>query len=164
MRPKHALLVLVAFLGAATGTGCSGSRGRSDADPQSRLQEYISKSFGVTRLEDKTTLMSFLSGDARTRLQAWSDDQFLEAFVDAKRQFLKFKVLEQKTISADQVNMLYELSFVEKGRPAPGSKPSDVKITQKKLCGMNRQDGKWFISEVRNIKELVEYTNELSLP
>ena len=40
----------------------------------------------------------------------------------------------------------------------------EAKVTNRKNAQMIQDKGKWFISDVHNIKELVEYKNELSLP
>ena len=127
-------------------------------DPKRRLNDYISQSFAVRGPEDRKQLTSFLTGEAKTRLDAWSDDQFRHAFMDAKRQFIKFSPKEVKPISAHEVSITYELSYTDQGRG------HDAKVTHRKLARLVQEQGKWLISEVSNIKELVEYRNEMSLP
>lgn len=127
-------------------------------DPKKVLADYISRSFHVTSLSDRQALLAFLSHDARSRLSAWSDDQFREAFIEEKRQFLKLSFVELKRISPGELAVTYELSYVDKG------KGHDARITQKKLAEMVRDQGSWTISDVRNIKELVEYQDEMALP
>ena len=56
------------------------------------------------------------------------------------------------------MNITYELAYVDQSRG------SGAKITNKKLCQMKLESGKWVINDVHNIKELVEYQNEMSLP
>jgi len=127
-------------------------------DPKKRLTEYISKSFAVKGAEDRKGLAEYLAGDARTRMTDWSDEQFRQAFIDSKRQFIKLAFREIKTLSPKEMNITYELTYLDQG------KGHDAKVTNKKLCQMSLEKGKWFITDVRNIKELVEYRNEMSLP
>ena len=136
--------------------GCNGAR-QSPDDPKHRLNEYISKSFGVKGVDDRNALASFLTGQAKIRLYAWSDEQFRQAFVDSKRQFIKLVFTETKPVSADEVSITYELSYIDQGRG------HDAKVTNRKLAQMVRENGKWMIRDVSNIKEMVEYRNEMSL-
>lgn len=132
-------------------------------DPKGRLTEYISRSFSVKGPADKATLMTYLTGDVKGRLESWSDDQFREAFIDSKREFLKLLFREVKGISPTEVEITYELIYLDQGKSHAG-RNSSAKVTNKKLCQMILDHGKWLIADVKNIKELVEYQNELSLP
>lgn len=161
LNKRNAIAILAAAL-LASFTGCT-HKAEGPEDPQRRLNEYISQSFAVKGPEDRARLAGFLTGDAKTRLESWSDDQFRQAFVESKRQFVKLAFKEQKSVSADEVSVTYELSYHDNHVDAQG-KPHDAKITNRKLAQMVRKDGQWLIQEVRNIKELVEYKNEMSLP
>ena len=153
MRVRFLALILAS---AAALSACTSSSVSND--PKKRLSEYISRSFSVKGIEDRGQLSQYLTGDAKNRLYAWSDEQFLQAFVDSKRQYIKHVYNEVKNLSESEVNITYELTYLDQG------KGHDARVTNKKLCRMVLEQGKWLISDVRNIKELVEYRNELSLP
>lgn len=138
-------------------SACTGGSNLPE-DPKRRLTDYISKSFSVQGPQDRVVLTGFLAGDAKNRLVAWNDDQFLKAFVESKRQFVKLIVREIKNVSPKEVNLTYELTYLDQNRG------KDAKVTNKKLASMSLEDGRWFIREVRNIKETVEYRNEMSFP
>lgn len=128
-------------------------------DPKKVVTEYISRSFSVKSPSEKQEMLDFLTRDAKSRLSAWSDEQFREAFIESKRQFLRLAFTEMKNVSDAEISLTYELSYIDQG------KGHDAKITQKKLAQMVKDnDGHWLISDVKNIKELVEYQNEMSLP
>ena len=156
------LPAMVVISGLVTGSACTPKQTAVD-DPKHRLNEYISQSFAIKSPQDRGILAGYLTGDAKARIQSWSDEQFRQAFMDSKRQFLKLAFKEEKTVSANEVGVTYELSYQSAYSDAQG-KNHDAKITNKKLAQMVRENGKWFISDVRNIKELVEYKNEMSLP
>ena len=147
----------IALLALGLLFACTQSPETTD-DPRKRLTDYISKSFSVRSVDEKEQLLNFLTGDAKIRLAAWSEDQFRQAFIYAKRQFLKLSFKETKTVSSKEMTVTYELSYLDAG------KGHEAKVTHKKLAQMNMDQGKWYISEVRNIKELIEYRNEMSLP
>ncbi|MGK5084898.1 hypothetical protein WDW37_16545 [Bdellovibrionota bacterium FG-1] len=126
----------------------------SPEDPKGRLNSYISQSFAVKGPQDRKELATFLTGESKVRIESWSDEQFRQAFVESKRQFIKLAFKELKSVSAEEVNITYELTY----------QTNEAKITNRKLAQMVHQNGKWLISDVRNLKELVEYKNELSLP
>ena len=132
-------------------------------DPKGRLTEYISKSFSVKSPNDKNELVKYLTGDAKARLSGWSEDQFREAFIDSKRNFIKLQIREIKPVSPTETNLTYEISYFEESKGKDG-KMYNTKITNKKLCRMFKEDNHWLIGEVRNIKELVEFKDELTLP
>jgi hypothetical protein len=129
----------------------------SKNDPQQSLKEYITYSFSVKDLKDKDKLLSYLTGPAKTRLTAWSKDQFEEAFMDHKKQFVKLAVREIKKVSDQQTDITYELVFNDQ------MKDKEARVTNKRLAEIVLENGKWLIKEVRNIKELIEYKNELVL-
>lgn len=149
-------LVFLAFVSLFLVSGCS-----SDSypeDPKQTLTDYISKSFNARSSEDRVQLLRYLTGDAWQRLSAWSDDQFEEAFVGNKKKFSKLRFREVKKVTGEEVNVTYELSYYEK---RSGKR---IRITQKKICQMLLEGSRWKIATVRNIKELIEYENEMSLP
>jgi hypothetical protein len=128
-------------------------------DPKQKLNEYITKSFNVKSLDDKNEMLSYLTGEAKARLAAWSDDQFREAFIDSKRQFSKLAIKEVKAITPDRTEVTYDIAYTDRDKTG-----SDIKITNKKMAELVKDNGTWFIKDVHNIKELVEYKNEMSLP
>lgn len=148
---------LIALSALALLSACSQGTG-VNSDPKRVLNDYISRSFQVRSVSDKQVLLGYLSREAKARLASWSDEQFQEAFIDNKRQFVKLVFTESKAISPAEQEITYELSYVDLG------KGHDAKITQKKLAEMTLEQGKWSISDVRNLKELVEYKNEMALP
>lgn len=154
---SNKIVIALAFALITVLAGCN-TGPSANGDPKQRLNDYISRSFGIHRIEERTELLSFLSGEAKTQLTAWSDDQFRQAFIESKRQFLKLLFTEIKTVAPQEVNVTYEISYIDQG------KGHDAKVTNKKLAQMIRENGVWYIKGVRNIKELVEYKNEMSLP
>lgn len=145
----------------ALATGCS-SKQDGQGDPKRRLNEYISQGFAVSGTQDRMRLISYLTGEAKTRLESWSDEQFRQAFIDSKRQFLKLAFKEVKNESPDQVGITYELTYQADYKDIDGSR-HDAKITNRRLAQMKRENGQWFIGEVRNIREVVEYKNEMEI-
>lgn len=138
-------------------TGCTSSKKAPDT-PKDFLQDYISQSFAVNDLKDREVLIRYLTGAAKTRLVAWSDEQFVDAFIKSRRQFVNLSVSEIKTQSPKEVAITYELTYLDQ------SKGHDAKVTHKKFAQLIRSEEKWLISEVKNLKELIEYKNEMSLP
>lgn len=132
-------------------------------DPKKSLSDYISQSFSIKSVDDKPRLLAFLTGDVKARLGSWSEDQFRAAFIDSKRDFIKLAFKEVKDVSPAEVQITYELTYTDQGKVQDGRK-HEVKVTNKKLCQLVLEQGKWRISDVKNIKELIEYKNELSLP
>ncbi len=150
-------LVLVSCLLFIAMAGCS-KKDQSTLDPKRRLTDYIALSFAVKDSKDRQSLSNYLTGSAKTRLAAWSDEQFRQAFVETKRQFLKLVIDEVKAINSTETNITYELIYTDQ------SKGKGTKVTNKKMAHLVSEQGVWMISDVRNIKELVEYQNEMSLP
>jgi hypothetical protein len=127
-------------------------------DPKKVLNAYISKSFAVKGAADRAELVALLTRDAKARLSAWSDEQFRQAFIDNKREFVKLVFTESKNSSPTETYITYELTYVDQ------NKGSGAKVTQKKMAQLIQDDGKWMISDVQSIKEMVEYKNEMALP
>jgi hypothetical protein len=153
---KGVLLLAALMLNACT------SSSQHAADPKGRLTDYVAQSFSVKSATDKEQLLSFLTGSVKTRLQGWSDDQFKDAFVDSKREFLRLSIREMKSISPTEMQITYELTYMDSGKNS--DKSHKTQVTDKRLCQMTLENGKWMIADVKNIKELVEYQNEMSIP
>jgi hypothetical protein len=166
---KNGLKILVSLLILGISlTSCTFSPDPSK-DPKRSLSDYVSLSFSVKDLEDKARLLNFLTGDVKSRLAGWSDDQFRDAFIESKKEFQRLYFSEVKEVSPSEVQITYELTYLDHGKYTDSRKYEDgkrheAKVTNKKLCQMKLEKGKWLISDVRNIKELVEYKDELSLP
>lgn len=150
---NRAALLAAAFLFIS----CSNAGKQAD-DPKALLQDYISQSLAVNDVRDREALMRFLTGPAKTRLAAWSDEQFSDAFIKSKRQFVKLVFSEVKNPSPRDALITYELTYLDQ------SKGHDAKVTHKKMAELSRRDDRWLISEVKNLKEMIEYKNEMSLP
>jgi hypothetical protein len=146
---------------------CTNS-GSKSSDPKQRVIDYISKSFAVREESDRQALLDQLTGDARYRLAAWSDEQFRAAFVESKRTFVKLQFQELKQVSQERYDVTYDLTYMDGGRPSQAaeaaSRDAIAKVTQRKVCVLLLDKGKWLINDVRSIKELVEYQGEMSLP
>lgn len=134
---------------------------KESAVPKERIKAYVEKSFSIKRIEDREELEEFLIGDAKTRLAAWSDQQFEDAFIGKKRKFSRLFFREVKPIHDEEVNITYELTFLDRSEV---TQKSDVRITNKKSCQMVKRNAEWYIKSCKNIKQLVEYNHELSLP
>jgi hypothetical protein len=154
-KPNGSLLLLFAFFGIVL-NGCTRDEKNAN-DPKQRLTDYISTSFSIHDTGDRVKLENYLTGGAKNRLVAWSEDQFRQAFVDNKRDFIKLAIREVKPVTANRTDITYELTYVDQG------KGPDARVTTKRMCEMTLEDGKWLIREVKNIKELIEYKNEISI-
>ena len=151
-KAKHVMAVMALVLTAACTTKVI------DNTPTKVLESYIQISFNAKNLDDKKKMEDLLTGDTRSRLVSWSDEQFTKAFIEAEKKFQGLKVLENKKVNDDEVVLTYELSYQE------GPKDKLANITQRKLCTVVQQDAAWKIKEVRSIRESIEYLKELSLP
>ncbi len=142
--------------------GCT-SRFNGVGDPQQRLKEYISRTFSIRSESDKEILLSYLTGEVKARLENWSKEQFRDAFIETKREFIKLTIRELRQISDQEVEITYELKYDESGGQSQGHS-SRATITTKKLCQMSLVQGKWMISQVKNIRELLEFKDEITFP
>ena len=148
-------LTCLGFFAVLSFAACTENLG--DSSPAKVLESYVQTSFNATQIADKKKMEELLTGDSKTRLQAWSDEQFMKAFVDSKKVFKGLKVLESKKVSDQEVALTYELSYQE----GPADKLAE--ITERKLCTIIQVDGGWRIKEVRSIRESIEYLRDLPL-
>lgn len=158
---KHTALLLMFMLGACT------QKSEGPSDPKKELTDYISKSFSMKTVEDKKLLLAHLTGETKSRLEAWSEEQFRAAFIDTKRQFVKLAIKEVKNNSDVEVGITYELTYLDMAKGANGKDlkdMKDVKVTNKKLALLTKEGAQWLIKEVKNINELIEFRNEMALP
>ena len=129
-----------------------------ESTPVRTLEKYVKTSFQATGAQDKRVMESLLTGDTRSRLEAWNDDQFQKSFVEQKKTFKELKILENRKVSPQEVILVYELSYHQ------GPQDKGVRITQRKLGTLVFEQTDWKIKEVRSIRESIEYLEELSLP
>lgn len=150
-------LYLAALMAFSMNIGCD-KKNSNNEDAQGRLQGYISKSLNIGSISEKADLLGYLTGDAKDRLQAWSDEQFKQAFIDTKRTFVKLVFQDVRSPAPDRTSITYELIYIDRSRG------KDTRVTYKKLAQMVNEGGKWQISDVKNIRELIEYRDEMALP
>lgn len=150
----RSIFIAVCFLALA---GCTQKTFDKSA-PKKTLQGYISKSFAISSIEDKHVLESYLTGEAKHRLATWTNAEFSKAFIDSKRKFHELSVKSVKEISPAEVELTYELSYFD------GLKDTETVVTTLKKAILIKNGKEWLIREVQNIKLLVEYKEELSLP
>jgi len=155
------IVCLMGLIGLG-GLGACTPKQEGQEDPKRRLNEYISQGFAVRSVQDRAQLVSYLTGDAKTRLESWSEEQFRQAFIDSKRQFIRLAFKEIKNVSADEVGITYELTY-EADYADPEGIAHGAKITNRKLAQLVHKDNQWLISDVRNIREVVEYKDEMTL-
>jgi len=153
---------LFALLGVILIAACTNPVPRV-GEPKQRLIEYIGRTFAVRSESDRETLLRYLTGDVKVRLQGWGKDQFRDAFIEKKRDLLKMTIREMKQISDHEVEIIYELKYNEWGSKVAGH-VNRATVTNKKLCQMVLVQGQWMISDVRSIKELLEFNDELAIP
>lgn len=128
------------------------------SDPKQTLSTYVDRSFKVNDPKDRDQLLELMTGDLRNRFGSWSDEQFKQGFIDNKRKYVKLSFRDQKQISANQISLTYELTYDDLTRqPA-------TRVTTRRIATMQLSEKGWLIAEVKNIKELIEYQNELSIP
>lgn len=156
MKTNKTVLMLTMLMMGAQFLGCSNQE--KDATPIKVLENYVETSFNAKGLETKKEMESLLTGDTKKRLESWSDEQFLRAFVETKRKYESLKILENKKVSDQETALTYELNFQE------GEGDKKAKISQRKLCIIVLEESTWKIKEVRSIRESIEYLKELSLP
>jgi hypothetical protein len=147
---------IIAVLGLCLLFSCT--QNSVDSTPAKVLENYIHISFNATSVADKKRMEDLLTGDTKTRLASWSDEQFSKAFLGSTKKFLGLKVLETKKVSDAEVALTYELSYQE------GPKDQAAEITQRKMGTVVKEGDAWKIQEVRSIRESIEYLKELSLP
>jgi|GEM_PF-520549 len=161
-------ILLAGILPAILLLAACSDRSGDDADPRKRITDYISQSFAVREASDRESLLEHLSGDAKYRLAAWSDDQFRAVFIESKRSFKSVKFHDVKKVGDGRYDITYDLVYIDEGRQVDqtdaNSRGGVAKVTQRKLAQIISDRGKWLISDIRSIKELVEYMGEMSLP
>lgn len=159
LRTSGLVLLILLMLFMMTVLNACTQKPEGASDPKKELTDYISKSFSMKTIEDKKLLLDHLTGETKSRLAAWSEEQFRAAFIDTKRQFVKLQIKEVKKNSDAEVGITYELTYLDL------AKGKDVKVTNKKLALLTKEGGNpWLIKEVKNINELIEFRNEMALP
>lgn len=151
---RKTILVMVGAI-ALFAAGCTRS-GIDKDSPEKTLSDYIGRSFTLTNFDEKEKLQELTTGEVKDTLDKLDADSFKRHFVDSKRKFVSLKIKDERKLDDDRYSITYELTYTSK------SGESDDKVTNKKHAVFARQDGKWLISEVRNIKTYIEHQNELS--
>jgi hypothetical protein len=139
------------------------------AQPQARLTEYVSRTFAIRTPEDRSKLVELMTGKVKERMLAWSREEFKAFFLDRQREMLKFLIKDVKEISPTETQVTYELIFTEKAKAIsePGvltDRWIESKITHRRLAQLVLEGGQWFIADVRNVRELIEFKGEMAIP
>lgn len=126
--------------------------------PEQTLNQYVNMAFAVKQPTDRIKLKELLAGQASSSLSGMDDEHFMAQFLRPKRKLLKIVILENKKLSENEVSVTYETVFVD------DLSSNQVRTTQKKIALLKKLESGWKIAEFRNVKELLEYQNEISFP
>ncbi len=149
-------LFLVLWIGLI-GTSCNRSIDPVANQPKAVLTDYVQLTFNIKSYDERNKLSAYLEGDLKTKVQGWTEAEFKEAFIDSKRVFEKMTFTDIKKINEQEYSITYDVVFTEQRKGSP------VKVTNHKLVKFLLIDQKWKITEVRSLKELLEYQGELSV-
>ena len=159
---SHKTWVWIFFL--AFVTGCTGKQPGVNT-PQRALSEYVGITFAVKTASDKTKLMSYMSGEAREKLAALPDAEFERYFVESKKEFVSLKVRDERKLSEDRYALTYEITYNSRG-PAIDPLIHQIgmnRVINKKHVIFVKDSGRWLISEIQNLKTLIELKDETNL-
>lgn len=153
----------LAVAALASVMACTGGNKGGAETPQRVLSEYVSRSFAVKAPVEKSKLLELTTGEVKKAIEQLDEAAFRSYFIDSKRDFLGLKVKDERKVGDGQYSITYELSYMSRGLPvATSAEPSVDRVTNKKHALFVNQDGKWLISEVKNLKTLIEHQNEMS--
>lgn len=155
MSIKKLLLLFTVFVVA----GCNGTS--KDSTPQKILSEYVSRSFAVKGTPDKSKLLELTTGEVRKTIDSMDEQSFKNNFLEKNREFIGLKVRDERKLSEEKYSITYELTYQTKANVVDGT-PSNDTVTNKKHAIFEKKEGKWLISEVKNLKTMIEHQNEIS--
>lgn len=152
----HKFLIILIFL-----VGCTKTTQES---PQKVLTTYVSSSFAINSISDKNKLIGLTTGEVREALEKLDEDSFKNYFIDSKKEFLSLKIKDERKLSDVRYSITYEITYISKSSlpSALGGGQTTDKVTNKKHALFTNQAGRWFISEVKNLKTFIEHQNELT--
>ncbi len=126
------------------------------------LSEYVSRSFGVQSINDRKKLIELTSGEVKKVLEDMKDETFQKYFIAQKKEFVSLKVNDERSLTENTYSITYELTYKQQSLTFDGQISHDL-ITNKKHSVFVKADGKWLISEVKNLKTDIEHQNAMSL-
>ena len=150
------LIVLVLFVLLSA---CTGSKTAQNG-PQKTLTEYVEKSFAVKAINDKKDLLNLTTGEVKKLLEGIDEKSFLDQFLHSKRSFVALRVKDERKMNDTKYTITYELVFNEQSNDSKN--PNKSQVTSKKYALFELESGVWKISEVRNLKTLIEHQNEMT--
>jgi len=125
--------------------------------PQETLSEYVSRSFGVATQNDKAKLAELATGQVKAALDSLNDEEFKKNFVDTKRELVALKIKDERKLADGRYSITYEIAYINK------SSENKDKLTSKKHAIFVNENGKWLVSEVQNLKTVMEHQTELEV-
>ena len=127
-----------------------------EGTPVGNLGEYVSRTFAIDSLEDKTRLIELTTDQVKETITGMSDLDFKKKFLDEKKKFVSLKIKDERSLSDDRYSITYELTYKNK------TENSEAQVLTKKHAIFRKIDGKWLIAEVQNLKTFIEHQNEMS--
>lgn len=126
--------------------------------PREVLSKYVSSAFGVKAVSDLAELKQYATGQALAELNGLEKDTelFNRTFVEQNIQSASsLKIRDERKVDEARYSITYELAYRDSKKDT-----GDNTVTIKKHAMFAKQDGKWLISEVQNLKTVVEHTTD----
>jgi hypothetical protein len=139
-------------------TACE-MRSASQKEPKEVIQRYIAASFNARSFSDKGKLTPLLTGEVKERLVNLEEESFKKRFLDPNRKFIRLRFREIQEVSPGLLNLTYEITYSETRKNG-----YEATVTNRKLAELVLIDEKWFIQDVKSLRQLIEFEDELAFP
>lgn len=128
---------------------------KSANSPEAALTKYIDYRFSSWQKKDE--LLSKTTGELNEALKPLSEEQLNQLVNSDQYKKRKLKI-NLKKCSADECHITYTLAF-SKIR----TKAKEFDIDVKKIATVIREDGKWKIADISDIKTYIKSSKELKV-
>lgn len=125
--------------------------------PESVLQVYVTTAINAKNGGDRARLFEYTTGKALERLQAMTDEDFLNSLVKPEYKFVHFSTYDKREENDGGLSLVYELVYEN----AAGD--TNAKITNRKIAYFKKDGNIWKINDTRNVKSFVEMKDGLSV-
>lgn len=132
---------------------CEGKKADS---PNNSLREYVSRTFAIDNVEDRDRLIELTTGNVKEILLSMDEEDFRKNFLEEKKAFVGMKIKDERELNPGRYSITYELTYTNK------TNSTSATVLTKKHAIFEKIEDRWLISEVQNLKTVIEHENEMS--
>lgn len=146
-------------------TGCTlkCEKDRKDMTPEEIVESYLEIAFNISKVEQKTLLMEYTTGELKAAISSATDETIRKAYIEPKYELNRFSIVERRDRTPREVEITYLIVYRDLPKGSISLSQSAVIETENRVS-LVKEKKFWYIREVLGNATTIEFPLEKITP